>query len=55
MLQRAPQSLPLPAMRKAEAMALHATPGTILVGSEHRPTPLWHAPYSDPDGVLSLR
>lgn len=54
-LQRAPQSLPLPAMRKAEAMALHATPGTILVGSEHRPTPLWHAPYSDPEAAVSLR
>lgn len=44
-LQRDPQSLALPAMSKAEAMALHATPGSILVGSERRPTPLWHAAY----------
>lgn len=54
-LQRAPQALPLPAMRKAEAMALHATPGSILVGSELRPTPLWHAPYSEPEESMPLR
>ena len=54
-LQRAPRSLPLPAMRKAEAMALHPTPGSIMVGSEHRPTPLWHAPYSEPAEAMPLR
>lgn len=54
-LQRAPQVLPMPAMRKAEAMALHATPGSVLVGSEKRPTPLWHAPYSEPEETMPLR
>jgi hypothetical protein len=54
-LQRAPRSLPVPAMRKAEAMALHPTPGSILVGSEHRPTPLWHGPYSEPEETMPLR
>lgn len=54
-LQRAPQVLPRPAMRKAEAMALHPTPGSILVGSEKRPTPLWHAPYSEPEETMPLR
>lgn len=54
-LQRAPQALPRPAMRKAEAMALHPEPGSILVGSEQRPTPLWHAPYSEPEETMPLR
>lgn len=47
-LQRAPRALPRPAMQKAEAMALAATAGTVLVGSEERPTPLWTGRYSDP-------
>lgn len=47
-LQRAPTALPRPAMHKAEAMALAATAGTVLVGSEERPTPLWTGRYSDP-------
>ncbi len=47
-LQRDPAVLPRPAMRKAEAMALSPTPGTVLVGSEKRPTPLWVGRYSEP-------
>lgn len=40
-LARAPQALPLPAMRKAEALALSSDGLRLFVGSEHRPTPLW--------------
>jgi len=50
-LQRDPAVLPRPAMRKAEAMALAPTTGTVLVGSEKRPTPLWVGRYSEPDAV----
>ena len=42
----APQSAPLPPMRKAEAMALSADGRSVLVGSEHRPTPLWSHPLA---------
>jgi hypothetical protein len=49
-LQRAPVALPRPTMHKAEAMALAATAGTVLVGSEKRPTPLWVGRYSDSAG-----
>ena len=46
-LLRDPLALPRPAMRKAEAMALSATPGAVLVGSEQQPTPLWVGRYPD--------
>ena len=45
-LSRAPQSIPMPHLRKAEAVALSATPGRVLVGSERLPAPLWAARYA---------
>lgn len=48
-LQREPVALPRPEMRKAEAVALAPLSGSVLVGSEKRPTPLWVGRYSDAD------
>ena len=45
-LARTPQSVPMPHLRKAEAMALSATPGRVLVGAERLPTPLWSSDYA---------
>lgn len=43
-LQTAPRRLPLPAMRKAEAMAFDHAADAIFVGSEKRPTPFLRIP-----------
>lgn len=43
-LARPPASWPLPSMRKAEALAVSQDGRRLLVGSEHRPTPLWSTP-----------
>lgn len=48
-LARAPQTIPMPALRKAEAMALSATPGSVLVGAERLPTPLWSTRFAPAD------
>ena len=45
-LARAPQAVPMPHLHKAEAMALSATPGRVLVGGERLPAPLWSSDYA---------
>lgn len=45
-LARAPESLPRPAMRKAEALTLTATPGQVLIGAEQWPAPLWSTRFA---------
>jgi hypothetical protein len=47
-LARAPVAVERPAMAKAEAMALTAGGGRIVVGSEKRPTPLWSGDTPSP-------
>lgn len=50
-----PQALPMPRLRKAEAMALSATPGRVLVGAERLPTPLWSSRYAPEDAAAGGR
>lgn len=55
-LARAPRPITLPAMRKAEALALSEDGHRLFVGSEHRPTPLWSTPLAGgPDGSHALQ
>lgn len=50
-LARPPQVVPMPRLRKAEALALSATPGRALVGAERLPTPLWSSRYAPGDAA----
>ncbi|KAA2284704.1 hypothetical protein F0415_08370 [Arenimonas fontis] len=45
-LARAPEALPRPAMRKAEALTLTGTPGEVLIGAEQWPAPLWSTRFA---------
>jgi hypothetical protein len=45
-LARAPEALPRPAMRKAEALTLTGTPGEVLIGAEQWPAPLWSSRFA---------
>lgn len=44
-LARPPRAVPRPAIHKAEALALPATPGRVLVTGERQPAPLWAGTY----------